>query len=135
MKILTINSLEGEGKSYMGRILATDGMNTGNDTSNTIFEIDNDLNITEFSDVYSNNTERVFRVFVNNTLDINITNISWSLDTGEDMKSSEYLGNLKPSEQVFIYVYNNYTLTGNYTVIMSVYTDEYLEKDEIEIIV
>ncbi|MFH1978253.1 MAG: hypothetical protein ABIJ92_02925 [Candidatus Aenigmatarchaeota archaeon] len=117
------------------KILATDGMNTGNDTSDSVFQIDNDLSITEFSLVYSNNTERVFRISVNNTLDLDITNISWILDTGDEAINSQYLTNLEVGEDIFIFVHYNYTVIGNYTVIFTAYTNEHIEKEEIEVII
>lgn len=49
------------------------------------------------------------------------------------MKSSFIEVSLQSSEQIFYRVYHNYTTTGNYSVIMSVYTNEHLETEEIDI--
>ncbi|MFH2142450.1 MAG: SBBP repeat-containing protein [Bacteroidota bacterium] len=116
-----------DSKNALIKILVTDGVNTGNDTSDSVFEIDNDLNITLFKVVYTNQTERIFEINLNNTLNTNITDISWNFYTGETTKSSIYKFNLKPSEQMFLYFYHNYSTSGNFTITLSAFNNNLLE--------
>ncbi len=74
------------------------------------------LDITKFDVVYINNTGRVFNFVINNTLSFLISNISWSLDTGNGVESSQYNATLQGGENVIVFVYHNYTASGNYTV-------------------
>jgi hypothetical protein len=122
-------------KECVIKILATDGFNTGNDTSDNLFEIDNDMNVTEFDVIFTNETQRVFRVVINNTLDMNITNISWDFETGEDIKTSQYKISLQQGEDVFIYIYHNYSFPGSYNVVATARSGEFAEVESINIIV
>ncbi|MFH1978255.1 MAG: hypothetical protein ABIJ92_02935 [Candidatus Aenigmatarchaeota archaeon] len=122
-----------DGKEYLVKVLVSDGFNTNNDTSDNVFEIDNDLNITELSVIYENSTERMFRFVINNTLGSNISNISFSLDTGEITEYSQYSITLRGGEDIFVYVYYNYTVTGIYTVIATARSGEFVEVESMNI--
>lgn len=127
---LVINSsVFPDSKLAMIKVLVTDGVNTENDTSDNVFEIDNDLNITSFRVVYENSTQRIFEINLNNTLITNITTISWQLDTGENVETSIFNFGLKPSEQIFVYLYHNYSTTGNFTLTYSAFTNNLQETE------
>ena len=103
-------------------------MNTANSSSSSVFEIDNDLNITKFDVVYSNQTQRIFRIFVNNTLNETIGNISWLFNTGQDNKTSIYNFTLNYAELIQIYIFQNYTTPGNYTPEMTIKSENRIER-------
>jgi hypothetical protein len=109
------------------KVLVTDGMNTNSSVSNP-FSIDNDLQINNASVIYSNDTERVFKFDINNTFhNVSVNNISWSLDLGETIINSTNTMDLIGLEEAFVYVYYNYTVVGNYTVVATVYNENYVE--------
>jgi hypothetical protein len=126
---LSSNDLE-DSDQYLIKVLATDGVNTNSAISES-FSIDNDLSINDFKVVYQNNTERIFRFDVNNTFDgQTLGNISWSLDTGESIISSNSSMNitLQPLEEAYVFVYHNYTVSGNYTVIATSFNEQFTER-------
>lgn len=55
------------------------------------------------------------------------------LDTGETIKQSTIQVSLQPSEQIFFYIYYNYTSSGNYNVTFTTFNDNYLESDTTQI--
>ncbi len=125
----SINTLDlMDGKDYLVKVLATDGFNT-NYTISDAFGIDNDLNITELKVVYQNNTERVFKIGLNNTLNTAIGNITWEFNTGESVVASQYLFDLEPKEEIFIFVYHNYTLSGIYNLSFKAQNGFFIETD------
>jgi len=75
------------------------------------------------------NVDMVFEIKLNNTITSNISNISWTLDTGEDTKSSIYNFNLKSAEQIFFYLTHNYSSSGNFSVIFSAFNNKFLETE------
>jgi len=93
-----------------------------------------DLIITSFDDIYSDKTIVIFEAIVKNALDINITNINWTLDTGdENTIYSNKLFNLTPNETIFVYVEHNYTQTGDYAVTATVTNSTYIGEKTINI--
>ena len=117
------------------KVLATDGVNTNESVSNT-FEIDNDLNITEFKVIYQNNTERIFKIDVQNTFNsTTISNITWEFNSGQDIKTSTKLFNLVPQEKIFVYIYHNYTVSGNYNISFKAFSGNFIETETKSIII
>jgi len=116
-----------DGENYKIKILVTDGVRTNFTTTNQSFEIDNDLQIRSFDVIYTNLTERIFRININNTLSSTISNISWEFDLGQDVKTSQILFNLEPKEEVDIFVYHNYTTGGNYNLSFRAFSGNYIE--------
>lgn len=116
-------------------IVATDGMNT-NSSFSAPFSVDNDLQINNLSVAYTNNTQRVFRFIIKNSFsNSGITNLSWSLDTGQSVINSTLNMSLSPLEDIFIYVYSNYTSGGNYSVKASAFNSLRLQQRIINITV
>ena len=114
------------------KVLVTDGVNT-NESVSDIFEIDNDLQITDFNVVYQNNTERVFKIDLNNTLSSTINNIAWEFSSGEDAKNSVYNITLQPSENILYFIYHNYPMSGSYNASFKARSGDYIESKTIEV--
>ena len=93
------------------------------------------LNVTDFKVVYATATQRIFNVKVNNTADFTLFNLSWSLNTGNGIKLSEISFELKPTEEIFIYIYHNYSATGNYNVTATIIKDVFTEIESINVTV
>ena len=93
----------------------------------------NGLKIPQLDIIYTNSTQRVFRFIVNNTLTSQIPNISWTLNTGNGNKSSQYNTTLSGSEDLFVYVYHNYGAGGNYTVTARAQNQDYSVEKSIQI--
>ncbi len=105
------------------KVLATDGVNTNSSVSNP-FTIKNRMNITELKVVYQNNRERIFRFGIKNPTIFTIDNIWWKLNTGQSNITSQINTTLLPEKSVSNHVFYNYTTSGNYTVNLTVYSNE-----------
>ena len=82
------------------------------------------------------NTQRIFRFNIFNSFEnSNINNLSWSLNTGENIINSTYEVNLTFLEDIFVYVHYNYTNVGNYTVTATAYNDQFIETESLEVII
>ena len=130
---MSSNDLE-DSKYYKIKVLATDGVRTNSSIMTSVFTIDNNLQVKNFSVVYQNNTERVFRIVLNNTLAQTISNITWEFDSGQDVKNSVYNLTLQPYEEALFFIYHNYTLSGNYNVSFIVRSSDYIEKEIIGVV-
>ena len=133
-----INITEQSGVDLRCRAIDLEGSNTYSsyyDPSINITISSSPIDLAELKVIYTNITERVFRFVINNTLASAIANISWSLDTGESNESSQYNISLTSGEDAFIFVYHNYTASGNYTVIASATNGTYTDTEEIMITV
>ena len=117
------------------KILATDGVNTGTDNSDSSFGMDNNLNVTDLRVIYQNNTEIIFKLFVNNTLNQTLNNITWKLDTGENIISSQVDISLQTGEETYIFSYYNYTLSGSHTVVATIRKDIFIEVENISVLI
>ncbi len=130
----TINSsIFSDGSNYIATILATDGINTANASSASVFEIDNDLNVTKFDIVYSNLTERVFRIILNNTENLTLPNISWAFYSGQGNETSQYSFNLSAAESMQLFIYYNYSSSGSYAPRITFFANTKEENDSINI--
>jgi len=133
---LITNSLDfADSKQYIVKIIATDGINTAHDTSDKTFEIDNDFNITKFDVVYSNYTERIFKIQLNNTLNQTIQNIFWRLNTSDGIKNSQFPFSLNFNEQIFMYLYHNFLSFGNFSISIEISTNNKKETDIIKVLI
>jgi|SRR3989344_2379068 len=112
---LSSNNLE-DGKYYKIKVLVTDGIRTNESIINQSFEIDNDLQIKNLSVIYQNNTQRIFKIILNNTFNQSISNITWEFNSGESIENSLYDIRLEPSEESLFFIYHNYSIAGNYNV-------------------
>ena len=131
---LSSNNL-GDSDKYLIKVLATDGVNTNFSLMNRTFEIDNDLQIRNFSIIYQNNTEAIFRIILNNTLSQTISNITWEFNGGQNVKTSQYNINLQPFEESLFFIYHNYSVGGNYNVSFKARSNDYIESETIEVII
>ena len=93
------------------------------------------LDVRDLEVVYTNTTQRVFRFLINNTLTSALTGISWSLDTGNGNKTSQYNITLQGGENAIIIAYHNYTASGNYIVRASAQNSQYNDTEVISIVV
>jgi len=84
------------------------------------FEVTSGINVYNFSMTSISTTHKIFEFMVKNSADNeNLTNISWSLNTGLETINSTYTYNLTPNNFSFIFVEYNYTQTGDFTVTAS----------------
>jgi len=131
---LSSNSLE-DGRNYKVKVLVTDGLRTNESIINQSFEIDNDLQIRNFSIVYQNNTERIFKIILNNTFSQTISNISWEFNSGESIQNSVYNLSLQPAEESWFFIYHNYSSAGNYNVSFKAQQGIFRESESINVII
>ena len=93
---LSSNNLEDSDK-YLIKVLVTDGVRTNESIMNQTFEIDNDLKIKNFTIVYGNNSESIFKISLNNSLSQAIGNITWEFNSGESVNEEvAKLANYQP---------------------------------------
>ncbi|GEM_PF-5436576 len=104
-----------------------------NQTETRTVEVSAVLNIPELKVVYQNLTERVFRFVINNSFTSSIAGVSWTLDTGESNITAEQNASLQSGEDLDVYVYHNYTSSGNYTIIASATNGTYSDERSIQI--
>ncbi|MFH1181751.1 MAG: hypothetical protein V1702_02230 [Candidatus Woesearchaeota archaeon] len=72
------------------------------------------LGVSNFSNISSNGSVRVFEATVKNYLGSNLSNVSWSLNTGNGVVSSVIPSVLLPQERAFVFVEYNYTSAGSF---------------------
>jgi YD repeat-containing protein len=111
-------------KNYTLQGYTVDTYGLKNQTEERKVALSNVLNLTSLAYVYKNTTRYVFRFVVNNTGVSTLSNISWVFNTGQNIESSQYNTTLTGGEDLFVYVYHNYTSSGNYTVIASAQSGE-----------
>ena len=105
------------GTNYVVKVLATDGVNTGTNVSDT-FILGNPFKITSLSNITINNTHMLFEFVINNTGSTTLNNINWTLNPGDGsslIKSSETF-NLTSGASAFVYVEYNYTTQSDFVV-------------------
>ncbi len=73
------------------------------------------VDLKNLSVVYQNSTQRIFRFSINNTFTSSI-NASWEINLGPVNKTSQSSETLNTGEDMWVYVYYNYTNSGNYLV-------------------
>ncbi|MBI2135952.1 hypothetical protein HYU06_02695, partial [Candidatus Woesearchaeota archaeon] len=76
-----------------------------------------DIIITEFSEIYANKLNTLFAFTILNNKNSALTNINWSLNTGETTIYTNNLFNLSSGETILVFVEYNYTNYGTYTII------------------
>ncbi|MHA1691941.1 MAG: PKD domain-containing protein [Candidatus Heimdallarchaeaceae archaeon] len=112
--------------------MVSDGFNSDSAETGS-FAIDNDLSINDFEKMSSNGTEAVFRFDVYNTFtDSSISDINWTLNSGDgNVIESNNPFSLSSLEEIFIYIYYNYSSTGTYNVTATAYNEEYSESETV----
>ena len=68
-----------------------------------------------------------------NNANKNISNISWEFNTGNGIKTSQNLFNLQPSEEIFFYIYHNYTASGSFNLTFKAFSGNFIESETISI--
>lgn len=125
-----INSLDlVDSSQYLIKVLASDGINTNYTVTNSTFEVDNDLQIKYLDAVYQNNTQRVFRIELNNTLNTTLSNLSWEFNTGETVENCSTPFTLESGEDIFFFIYHNYSQSGNYNYSFKAFSGNYIENE------
>jgi len=115
------------------KVLVTDSMNTNSSLSPT-FSIDNDIQIKNFNVIHSNESEKVFRFEINNSFfNQSVTNVNWTLNTGESIVRSNSSINLAPLENIFVYIYYKYTTFGQFNITANVFNENYSEVKSVNI--
>ena len=92
-----------------------------------------DLAITNFDDLNIDVTKVIFEIQARNNLENNITNINWSLATGDGqiINSSSPFTTIKPNETVFIFVNYDYGAVGLFNPSASVTNGTYSDSKSI----
>lgn len=73
------------------------------------------VSVSNFSILNSSSSMRTFEAYIRNYMAVNMTNVSWSLNTGNGVVSSTIPLFLRPQEGSFIFVSYNYTGAGSFT--------------------
>lgn len=85
------------------------------------------LSVSNFSVINSSGTLRTFEAYLKNYMAVNMTNVSWSLNTGNGIVSSALPVALQPQEVVLVFVQYNYTSAGvfaaNFTAVNGSWND------------
>jgi hypothetical protein len=130
---LTLNSSElPDCKLCKIKVLVTDGINTNFSLSET-FSIDYLFRLLSLTQLYSNNTERVFGFFIQNLNDSAIENVFWIVNTGIENITSQYNSTLEINKSKYVIVEYNYSTSGNYTVIATALAEGLSDSESIEI--
>ena len=79
------------------------------------------VGVSNFSVINSSGALRTFEAYVKNYMAVNLTNVSWSMDTGtgDGVINSKIPVVLRPQEGAFVYVSYSYTGTGGGTFTMN----------------
>lgn len=78
------------------------------------------LKVDNLSEVYSNDTQKIFRFVVTNNHPFDLSNINWSFDTGEQELYANQNMTLQPAESAFVYIEYNYTDRDVYDIVATV---------------
>ncbi|MBI2549646.1 hypothetical protein HYV83_00505 [Candidatus Woesearchaeota archaeon] len=85
------------------------------------------LGVSNFSVINSSGSLRTFEAYVKNYMAVAMSNVSWSLNTGNGIVSSTSPITLQPQETAFVFAKYNYTATGtfaaNFTAVNSSWND------------
>ncbi len=108
------------GTNYTIKVLVTDGVNTGTDET-LGFTMGNVLNITNSSVIYVNDTYRIFEFFIHNTVNYNLSNVSWTFEPGDGwvVNSTESIL-LAANETFVLYLAYNYSDNQVYDAVLTV---------------
>lgn len=94
-----------------------------------------DLTLTNFDDLNITETKVIFEIQAKNNLAENLTNVNWSLATGDGfvINSTQKFTSIKPNEVVFIYVNYDYGTSGTFNPIFSITNGTYADSESITI--
>ncbi|MBI2658469.1 hypothetical protein HYX08_07290 [Candidatus Woesearchaeota archaeon] len=86
-----------------------------------------DLAITSFDDVNTDVAKVIFEIQAKNNLESNITNVNWSLTTGNNgiINSTSQFASIQPNETIFIFVKYDYGASGTYSLVATVTNQTY----------
>jgi len=93
---------------------------------------ESNIDVYDFSVLNQDSTVVIFGFSINNTGN-NATSVNWSLDTGEEIISADFLTNLQPNESIFVFAAYNYSATGDYNVVASATDGTYSDSESITI--
>lgn len=62
-----------------------------------------------------------------------INSVNLTLNTGQSVINSKFKINLTKLEDIYIYIYYNYTIKNNYTVIATAFNDKFSETKSLEV--
>lgn len=84
-------------------------------SNNITINVTNDISVTEINDLnsYSSGLEKVFEFKIKNSANSSLSDINWSLDTGESILYAANLINLSIGEEAFVYIDYNYSSLAN----------------------
>lgn len=120
--------------SYNIRVWAND--TAGNIGFQTVyFTVNLTLDITNLSLIYTNATQRIFKFPILNKGNSTLSNINWTLSTGQNTISSLYSTTLQPNEDIIVYVYHNYTSSGTYNLTATAFNQNFTDSEKIQITV
>ena len=75
------------------------------------------LNIDNLTVVFVNNTERIFRYSIVNIGNETLSGINWTFNTGDTVLNSTFSNDLVSGEDLLVFIYHNYSLSGNFSAI------------------
>jgi len=104
------------GDSGMFNPIASVTNGISSDSKSITFEISHIL-ANSLAAANESGNERIFEFMINNTLNTNLTDVSWVLNTKDsNVINSTSNAVLQPSEQIFVYIGYNFTSAGIYNV-------------------
>jgi hypothetical protein len=74
------------------------------------------LKISDLTEVYSNDTQKIFRFVVTNNHPFNLSNINWTMDLGEQKIYANQNITLQSAESAFVYFEYNFTNRDFYNI-------------------
>jgi hypothetical protein len=91
------------------------------------------LSVRNFSIINISGTERTFEAYVKNFMNVEMTNVSWSLNTGNGIVSSTIPITLQSQEETFVFVKYDYGSTGDFTANFTAVNDSWNDLEELSI--
>lgn len=76
------------------------------------------LAIDSITELYANNTEKIFEFVIHNDGTTTVNSISWQFDTGDGtvINSTQNISSLSSGGKVFVYIAYNYSSQGSFTI-------------------
>lgn len=102
------------GTNYKVKVLATDGVNTGSDFSDSNFTIvpPPSVKVDSIEEIFSNESRKVYEVVIENDGGQTLSNLSWKFNTGLANITNNYNVTLVSNEQLELLFDINYTSGG-----------------------
>jgi hypothetical protein len=95
---------------------------------NISINVTKEFAVNEINELYTNGLEKISEFKIKNNEDSSMNNINWSfnLDDGNVIYADKLI-NLSVGEEVFIYVWHNYSSSGNYLVNATAFNSEQID--------